>query len=81
MLATFYCFPFSAYSGSLVSMLFYPARSRPLDTYDDVARRPELGVVFRAGSVQWEFLTNSEDAAVRVLHQRVLDRGLDYSTE
>ena len=60
-------------------MLLYPARSRPLDTFEDVVKS-DLGLAFRPGSAQWEFLTTSTDEAVRALKKRVDDWGLDFST-
>lgn len=72
--------PIAAYSGNLVAMLSYPARSRPLNTFEDVAKSG-FNIVFYGGAVHWQFLTDSSVEAVRTLHKRVMDNGKEFSTE
>lgn len=68
----------SAYCGNLIAMLTNPARSKALNTFEDVANEDVPIVVFK-DSVQEAFLQTSTDRAIQKLHQRLLQQSEDMS--
>ena len=66
----------SAYNGSLTSSLASPTLSKPLNTFDEIAKESSsLNILLRNDSFQTEFMRTSGNKNLQTIYERSERRG------